>query len=47
MTELLVVVDLMDLIGLAATGGLVVFLLMYWVWERVSDAREKRRKKDD
>lgn len=47
MTELFVVVDLMDLIGLVATGGLVVFLLIYWVWERVSDEREKRRKKDD
>ena len=45
MTELFVVVDLMDLIGLVATGGLVVFLVIYWVWERVSDARENRRKK--
>lgn len=44
MTELLVVVDLMDLIGLVATGGLVVFLVLYWVWERVSDAMERRKK---
>lgn len=45
MTELFVVVDLMDLIGLVAIGGLVGFLVLYWVWERVSDAMEKRRKK--
>lgn len=45
MTELFVVVDLMDLIGLAATGGLVLFLFIYWMWEKVSDAMEKRRKK--
>lgn len=45
MTELFVVVDLMDLIGLVATGVLVVFLLLYWFWEKLSDAREKRRKK--
>lgn len=45
MTELFVVVDFMDLIGLVATGVLVVFLVLYWVWEKVSDARERRKKR--
>ena len=45
MTELFVVVDLMDLIGLVATGVLVVFLLFYWFWEKLSDARSRRKRR--